>query len=117
MAYYHLRYNIYPAPGFPVEIEKWLELPEQNNQQIKQLLELEHHCKATLIHCSTVGREEYQGKTPELQKLLYQGVDLGFENIRKWELVQPINTLKQLNQTAAGLEETYKYVTRPAPLL
>jgi hypothetical protein len=117
MAYYHLRYNIYPAPGFPVEMEEWLQLFEQNEQQIKRLLEPRHHCKVTIIHCSIVCQEEYEAKTLPMQGTLQRGVDLDFENIRKWKLAQPTNALKELNRVSAGLEEQYKYINRPAPLL
>jgi hypothetical protein len=117
MAYYHLRYNIYPAPGFPVEIEEWPELSEQNEQQIKRLLEHRHDCKVTIIHCSTVCQEEYDKKTLPMHATLQRGVDLGFENIRKWKLAQPTNTLKELNRVSDGLDERYKYIDRPAPLL
>ena len=117
MAYYQLRYNIYPAPGFPVEIEEWLELSEQDEEQIKRLLEPRHHSKVALIHSITICREEYQANRPQLQEIAQRNLDTGFDNVRKWKLTEPINTLRELNRVSARLEERYKYINRPAPLL
>lgn len=61
MVYYHLRYNIYPAPGAPIEKEEWLELPERlDDQLMTKLLHAKHQTIVTLILSALICGEEYQ---------------------------------------------------------
>ncbi|HUQ66573.1 MAG TPA: hypothetical protein VM101_10475 [Flavitalea sp.] len=60
MEYYHLRYNIYPDPGFPVEKESWISISSEfNEQQVKLLLITQHQLNVSLIVCSNICKEEY----------------------------------------------------------
>lgn len=61
MVHYHIRYNIYPPPGAPIEKEEWLELQEKlDDQHMTRFLEDKHQSKVTLILSHPISLEEYR---------------------------------------------------------
>ncbi len=61
MTYYHIRYNIYPPPGFAVEKEEWIKLAKKyNEQQVKRLLIDKYKSEVSIITCSYISREEFE---------------------------------------------------------
>lgn len=117
MVYYHLRYNIYPNPGFPVEKEQWIELlEEQDETQMKELLVAKHHAAVTLILSSVVCHEEYASKISQLE--LLPNIDqINTKRIKTWLKAEPGHTLKGLQETSALNDLKYRHVLEPAPLL
>lgn len=61
MTYYHLRYNVYEAPGFAVEKERWIQsnLP-LNDTQARQNLEREHQNTVSIITWKEICLEEFE---------------------------------------------------------
>lgn len=63
MIYYHLRYNIYPPPGAPVEKEDWVAFADQvDDQHMTSMLQAKHQTIVTLIVSSIICEEEYHLK-------------------------------------------------------
>ena len=92
MYYYHLRYNIYPAPGLPVEKEDWLILnTHHNEQQLKRLLVDQHRAEVTLIVASSICKEEYDSKKQPSANALSRKLQVSFKNISEWNITH--NTL------------------------
>lgn len=61
MTYYHLRFNVYEAPGFTVEKETWINLNEPiYDTQIRQHLEKEYQNKVSIIFCKEICLEEFE---------------------------------------------------------
>jgi hypothetical protein len=61
MTYYHVRYNIYPPPGFPIEKEEWLTLSKRyDEQEMKRLLATRHQTNITLITSTPISKLEYE---------------------------------------------------------
>lgn len=118
MIYYHLRYNIYPAPGFPVEKEDWLILTKQHNeQQVKRLLIAKHQTSVTIIVCSSICKEEYELKTFASANALSRKLQSSIKNIKNWKLAQPFNILKKLRDESAAMDLRYRNIREPFPLL
>ena len=87
MNYYHLRYNIYPAPGAPVEKEDWLILnTHHNEQQLKRLLVDQHQADVTLIVASSICKEEYDSKMLPSANALKRKLQVSFNNISEWNI-------------------------------
>lgn len=60
MFYYHLRYNIYPAPGFPVEKEEWMAFPDHLDETaVNKFLQQKYHTTISIILGSVIDEEEY----------------------------------------------------------
>lgn len=60
MFYYHLRYNIYPLPGFPVEKEEWVgQLTHYNEIAMARILQKKYCTPISFIHFSAVTREAF----------------------------------------------------------
>jgi hypothetical protein len=60
MVYYHLRYNIYPSPGFPVEKEEWTVFPiHLDETAVNKILQEKYHTSISVIVCSVICQEEY----------------------------------------------------------
>ena len=118
MIYYHIRYNIYPAPGFPVEKEDWLILTKPHNeQQVKRLLIAKHQTNISLIVCSSICKEEYDLKTFASKNALSRKLQVSIKNIKEWKLAQPFNTLKKLKTESDALDKRYRNISEPFPLL
>lgn len=61
MTYYHLRYNLYEAPGFAVEKERWIQSVLQlNDTQAREHLEQEHKSPVSIITWKAICLEEFQ---------------------------------------------------------
>jgi hypothetical protein len=61
MTYYHLRYNIYEEPGFPVEKERWVTFNSTcNDHEVKEYLEREHQNVVSIIMSKVICREEFE---------------------------------------------------------
>lgn len=117
MFYYHLRYNIYPNSGFPVEKEQWIELVDEHDEtQMKELLTEKHHAAVTLILSSVVCQEEYVSKISQLE-MLPNNEQINTKRIKTWLKAEPQHTLKGLQETSALNDLRYRHVLEPAPLL
>jgi hypothetical protein len=118
MAYYHLRYNIYPDPGFPVEKESWITLSSHfNEQQVKLLLITQHQSNVSIITCIKICKEEYDSKVSRETVLMNKKLEVDFNKINEWRLSRPSNTLKNLNHAAEADEIRYRNISAPDPLL
>src|SRR5215212_4509808 len=118
MTYYHLRYNIYPDPGFPVEKESWISLSSDfNEQQVKLLLITQHQSNVSMIVCSNICKEEYDSKVPSKPVVLNKQMQMDFNNIKEWRLSKPSYILKSLNNAADATEVRYRNISEPDPLL
>jgi hypothetical protein len=118
MNYYHLRYNIYPPPGFPVEKEEWVDLSKKHNeQQVKQLLISRHQVKVSLILSASVGKEEYESKSSQSPIELSNRLQVSMKNEKEWHLAEPANMLKKLNDDSALIDKRYRNICKPTPLL
>jgi hypothetical protein len=118
MTYYHLRYNIYPPPGFPVEKEEWVSVSRKHNeQQIKRLLNFRYRTKVTLILSAVICKEEYESKISQPASDSRETPDFRPENVRDWALDRGARMIKKLNDDAYLNDERYRNVTKPPPLL
>ena len=61
MTYYHLRYNVYEEPGFPVEKERWMMFDESiDDFQVRKRLEQEHGNTVSVIVSKAICLEEFE---------------------------------------------------------
>jgi len=61
MTYYHLCYNVYEQPGFPVKKETWINLDEPiDDSGIRKQLETEHQNKVSVIFRKEICLEEFE---------------------------------------------------------
>lgn len=61
MNYYHVRFNVYEQPGFPVEKETWMNFDEPlDSSRIRQHLEKEHQNTVSIILCKEICLEEFK---------------------------------------------------------
>lgn len=116
--YYHLRYNIYPAPGFPVEKEEWMAVTRKyNEQQLKQLLVARYETNVTLILLASVCREEYDFNSSRTLTMASNRLQLSIDNVNDWRQAGPSNMLKKLNEDSELADDRYRNIDEPAPLL
>jgi hypothetical protein len=61
MTYYHLRYNVYEAPGFAVEKERWIQSKKPLNEtEAREHLETEHQNTVSIIMWKVICLEEFE---------------------------------------------------------
>lgn len=61
MTYYHLRYNVYEAPGFALEKERWIQSKMPlNDIQARAHLEEEHQNTVSIIMWKVICLEEFE---------------------------------------------------------
>ena len=61
MTYYHLRYNVYEEPGFPIEKERWMMFNEHvDDFQVRKGLEQEHGNTVSIIVSKEICLEEFE---------------------------------------------------------
>jgi hypothetical protein len=118
LTYYHLRYNIYPPPGFPIEKEEWLCLPKKHNEQeIKRKLISRHDTKVTLICFTAVCKEDYESRIAKTSSRLSGNAESTDKNLAEWRLDRSARMLKKLNDDSDTNDERYRNIGKPPPLL
>jgi hypothetical protein len=61
MTYYHLRFNVYESPGFPIEKETWINLEVPlDDWRMRQRLEKEYQNKVSIIVSKVICLEEFK---------------------------------------------------------
>jgi hypothetical protein len=118
MVYYHLRYNIYPPPGFPVEKEDWICFTDKHNEQEMKimLMEKEQH-NVSIIVSAVICKEEYELKSPRSPELLSRNWQLSLRDFKNWKLSGPANMHKTLKDAETLNDFRYRNILQPAPLL
>lgn len=116
MTCYHIRYNIYPVHGAPVEKEEWLSFETKcNEQQVKRLLIDKCGLDVSIILYQVIGEQQYRDNAALV--LLRDKERIEINNVNEWRLAIPFNMLKKLNADAADTNDRYRNVDEPHPLL
>jgi hypothetical protein len=118
MTFYHIRYNIYPLQGAPVEKEEWLTFPAKHNeQQLKRLLIDKNGAKVSIILHQVIGEEQYRNMVADASRLLKEQAQIDKHNLDEWSLAASSQMLNWLNDEAAENDDRYRNVDKPPPLL
>jgi hypothetical protein len=118
MTCYHIRYNIYPLHGAPVEKEEWLSFKTKcDEQQVKRFLIDKCGLNVSIILHQVIGEEQYRDKTGDPLVLLKNKERIDVKNLHEWRLAIPFNILKKLNDDAAETDDRYRNIDKPPPLL
>ena len=118
MTFYHIRYNIYPEQGGPVEKEDWLALTTNHNeQQLKRLLINSSGTKVSIILHHVICEEEYRNNYARASHTLEEQTKIDETNLNEWRLDSPAQILNQLNDEAIESDHRYRNISKPDPLL
>jgi hypothetical protein len=118
MICYHVRYNVYPLSAAPVEKEEWLTFnTTHNEQQLKRLLIDKCGLNVSIILHQVIAEEQYLGRAAETI-LVRKNKDLvDVQNLKEWQIAMPAHIRKKLNDDASEIDNRYRNIDQPPPLL
>jgi hypothetical protein len=86
MICYHIRYNIYPLHGAPIEKEEWLSFStKRDEQQMKRFLSDKCGMKVSIILHQVIGEEQYQDRAADAILLLKNKERVDISNLNEWQ--------------------------------
>jgi hypothetical protein len=118
MICYHIRYNIYPLNGAPVEKEEWLSFDSKRDEgQVKRFLIDKCGLDVSIILHQVIGEEQYHDRCHDPILPVDNQERIDTSNLNDWRIAIPFNMLRKLNEDADENNIRYRNIDKPPPLL